>query len=118
MENNYGFKYFNEEIVNEVVAFYDSKSDDKERASALKAKVKENYKKLDASLKEENKARLAQAKNDYLAKIAFIIPRPAPTTIATINDRARLLVELYIKAAMVAHINDALPSDISNPPCE
>lgn len=44
MENNYGFKYFNEEIVNEVVAFYDSKSDDKERASALKAKVKENYK--------------------------------------------------------------------------
>lgn len=70
MENNYGFKYFNEEIVNEVVAFYDSKSDDKERASALKAKVKENYKKLDASLKEENKARLAQAKNDYLAKLA------------------------------------------------
>ena len=52
MENNYGFKYFNEEIVNEVVAFYDSKSDDKTRALALKTKVKESYKAYDVSLKK------------------------------------------------------------------
>ena len=53
-----------------------------------------------------------------VAKTALTMPKKAPRSTAISKETKRLWVLLYKSAAMVAHMREALPKDISKPPWE
>ncbi len=65
---NYGFKYFNSDIVNKVVAYSES-SKDKEEGKALVRELKEEYKKLDSKLLADINNELKSLKELHQSKI-------------------------------------------------
>ena len=57
-------------------------------------------------------------KSRTLANKALTTPNKAPIPIAIINAKKALPVTFQTMAAIVAHINEAGPRDISNDPLE